>query len=324
MKVTYTLSWEEYAELFEDSLPRTDYFSIIVTAMIAIPLIGYGISLAAFGAPDEKILFSMFIGAPLFLVIASIFASKSQTGLARKKAIDKNRREHDRRHAKPQAFSFDQQKWTHESDAGKQENPWSALTHAAELRNVFTLTGDAISIMVPKQSLDSASMEALRNFVIPVRGDGWPFHITWWDYQASATAALWRKMWLRMAFGNVFGVVVLGWVVQSWLTSNEKSGVIWGWILASLAVLLTLSAQLWYVPLRFFTSSRSWRSPMKIKISPQGTVITTVSGDHFTAWKAFLVTGDPPRIPSLYRRVPLLPAIEALLFRRPAGDSPNS
>jgi hypothetical protein len=55
MKVTYTLSWEEYAELFEDSWPRTDYFSLIVTAMIAAPLIGYGITLAIFGAPDEKL-----------------------------------------------------------------------------------------------------------------------------------------------------------------------------------------------------------------------------------------------------------------------------
>jgi hypothetical protein len=285
MKVTYTLSWEEYAELFEDSLPRTDYFSLIATAMIAVPLIGYGITLAVF-ATDQTILYSMFIGAPLFLVIAMIFATKSQTGQARKRAITEKRQEYDRRQAKEQSFSFDQEKWTHETEAGKQESPWSALTHAAELKNVFTLTGEAISIILPKRALDAASTESVRQLAIPVRADGWPFHITWWDYQASATVMLWRKMWFRMAFGNVFGLIVLGWVVESWLTSNEKAGVIWGWILASLAVLLTLSAQLWYVPLRYFTSPRNWRSAMKFKLSPQGTIVTSLSGNHFTAWKA--------------------------------------
>lgn len=288
MKVTYILSWEEYAELFEDSWPRPDYFSLIVTVMISVPLIGYGITLALFGAPDETVIYAMFIGAPLFLVIAMIFATKTQTAQARKQAIAEKRQEYDRRQAKEQSFSFDQEKWTHETEAGKQQSPWSSLMHAAELRTVFTLTGEAISIIVPKRSLDASSLELLRQFAIPIRSDSWPFNITWWDYQASAIALLWRKMWFRMAFANVFGLVVLGWVVQTWLTSNEKAGVIWGWILASLAVLLTLSAQLWYAPLRYFTSSRSWRSPMKIEVSHQGTVFTTMSGRHFTAWKAFL------------------------------------
>ena len=287
MKVTYTLSWEEYAELFEDSWPRTDYFSLIVTAMIAAPLIGYGITLALFGAPDEKILYSMFISAPMFLVIAMIFATKSQTGQARKRTIAEKRQQYDRWQAKEQSFSFDQQTWTHETDAGKQESPWSALTHAAELRNVFTLTGEAISIIVPKRSLDAASLESLRQAAIPIRGDGWSFHITWWDYQASGTAVLWRKMWFRMAFANIFGIVVLGWVVQSWLTSNEKAGVIWGWILASLAVLLTLTAQLWYLPLRYLTSARNWRTPRKVELSARGIALITLKGNYFTAWKAF-------------------------------------
>jgi hypothetical protein len=287
MKVTYTLSWEEYAELFEDSWPRTDYFSLIVTAMIAAPLIGYGITLAIFGAPDEKILYSMFIGAPMFLVIATIFATKSQTRQARKRAVTEKRRQYDRRQATEQSFSFNHEKWMHETDAGKQESPWSALTHAAELRNVFTLTGDAISIIVPKRSLDAASLESLRRAAIPIRGNGWPFHITWWDYQASATAMLWRKMWFRMAFANVFGIFVLGWVGQSWLTSNEKAGVVWGWILASLAVLLTLTAQLWYMPLRYFTSARNWRTPRKVELSERGIVVITPTGNYFTAWKAF-------------------------------------
>jgi hypothetical protein len=286
MTVTYTLTWEEYAEQFQNAWPRPDYFSAIVACMVAVPLIGYGISLAVFGPPGETLLYSMFIGAPLFLVVATIVAMWSQAGPPLQRAIAQKRLEYERWHAKEQAFSFDGEKWTHETSAGKQETPWSALTHAKELPTVFSLTGESISVLVPKRALDSATLVLLRETALPVRGDGWSSQITWGDYSATESARAWRKYWFLLIFGNVFGFLVLGWVVHSWLIEAEKLRVIWGWILACSAVILTLTAQLWYLPLRYFTSRKAWRSPLKLEFSDRGVHVAMSGASFFTAWRA--------------------------------------
>ena len=287
MKVTYILTWEEYAEQYRDSWPRFDLFSVIVTAMVAVPMFGYGITLAILRMPDEVLLDSMFIGLPLFLVVAAVFTAKSQSGAAMKNAITEKRLEYDRWHAKEQSFFFDREKWTHETEAGKQESPWSALLCAQELPSILCLLGKNSWVRVPKRVLDSSTLTLLRQTAIPMRGDGWPFQISWWDDQASQTVMLWRKNWFLLTFGNVFGFVVIGWVVQSWFTSNEKAGVIWGWILALFAVILGLTAQFWYAPLRYFTSAKSWRAPQRVEISDRGVCFATPHGDSFTAWKTF-------------------------------------
>ena len=286
MKVTYTLTWEEYAEQFQNTWPRPDYFSAIVTCMVAVPLLGYGTILAIFGPPGETLVYLMFIVAPLCLVVATIASMWSQAGHPLQRAIAAQRLEYERWHAKEQTFFFDDQKWTHETSAGKQETPWSALTHAKELPTVFSLTGESISVLVPKRALDAANLVHLREAALPVRGDAWLSQISWWDYQATESARLWRKYWFPLILGNVLGLAVLGWVARIWLNTDEKLQVIWGWILASSAVILTLTAQLWYLPLRYFTSRKAWRSPMKLEFSDRGVHIAMSGVSFFTAWRA--------------------------------------
>lgn len=255
--------------------------------MVAVPLIAYGITLAIVGAPDEPLLYSMFIGGPLFLAIAAIFTLKSQAGKARKHMMAEKRVEYDRWHAKEQSLSLDREKWVHETETGKQESPWSALLYAQELPSSLYLIGARISALVPKRVLDPSVLSSLRQTAIPVGGGGWPFQIRWWDYQASETVMLWRKYWVWLALANVCGLAVIGWIVQSWLTANERIGVIWGWILALFAVVLALTAQLWYIPLKYFTSAKAWRAPKRIEISERGVCFATSQGDSFTAWKTF-------------------------------------
>lgn len=286
MKITYTLTWEEFAELHESSWPRPDYFSLIVIAAISVPLIGYGVSLSVFGMPDEGILTSAFIGAPLLLVVAGLVSLRSQSKKVLKGAIAEKRAEYDRWHTQEQSFSFDQDRWTHDTRSGKQEVVWSSLLHTLEWPNVLHLIGETGAVTIPKRGLETTTLTSLRQHAFPAAADGIPIQISWWDYQATETARLWRKHWFRLAFGNAFGLFILGWVVHQWLTTNEKAVTIWGWILASVAIVFTLTAQIWYLPLRYWTSSKPWRAPKKFAVSDRGFRLTDLYCDSFIAWKA--------------------------------------
>jgi len=286
MKATYTLTWEEFAELHGDAWPRPDYLSVIGIAIVAVPLVAYGITLAVYEMPGEYVS-SMFIGGPLFLLVAGLVSLKLQPKKAMSLAIAEKRSEYERWHAKEQSFSFDQERWIHECPAGRLDVPWPALLRATELPNVFVLMGESGSAIVPKRVLDPAALNMLGQLAFPVPADSWPFQIRAWDYQATETATLWRKFWFRLAFGNVFGLAVLGWIAHLWLTSDDKTGVLWGWILAALAVVITLSAQIWYLPLRYATSRRRWRAPKNMALADRGLYLSDAYGSFFNAWRSF-------------------------------------
>src|SRR5215472_4041359 len=312
MKSTYTLTWEEFAELHQSSWPRPDYFSGIVTGAVSVPLFAYGMSLAVFGMPDEPGLYSAFIGAPLLLAVTAIGSLMSQSRKVLKGAIAEKRAEYDRRNAQEESFSFDQEKWTRDTPSGKQEVVWSSLLHTLEWPNVLHVAGEGGAATVPKRVLEPAALTSLRQHAFPAAADGLPIQISWWDYQASETALLWRKYWFRLAFGNAFGLFVLGWVVDQWLSTNEKAITLWGWILASFAVLVVLAAQIWYLPLRYWTSSKPWRAVKKLSFSDRGFRLTDSYCDLFIAWRAchtfqeigraFLIHTSPGRYYLLSKR----------------------
>jgi hypothetical protein len=260
MKSTYRLTWEEFAELYQNSWPHPDYFSGVVTVIVAVPLIGYGLSLAVFGMPDERGVYTMFIAGPVLLVVAAMASLRSQSRKALKGAVTEKRAEYDRWNAQEESFSFDQEKWTRDTQSGRQEVVWPSLLCSLEWPNVLHLVGGSGAVTVPKRVLEPAALTTLRQNAFPAAADGLRLQISWWDDQATETALLWRKYWFRLAFGNAFGLFVLGFVVDQWLSSNEKAITLWGWILASAAVVFVLTAQIWYLPLRYWTSSRPWRA----------------------------------------------------------------
>jgi hypothetical protein len=62
---------------------------------------------------------------------------------------------------------------------------------------------------------------------------------------------------------------------------------IWGWILAAFAVVLVLTAQLWYLPLKYVTLPRPFGAPMKFQLHDAGIYFATGSAKFFLAWKTF-------------------------------------
>ena len=263
------------AEQFEDSWPHPDYFAAIVTAIVALPLIGYGVALAVFGAPDETLLCSLFIGGPFILMVAAILAITLEAQQAKKRAVAEKRSDYERWSATEQSFSFDQQNWTHEAEGGKLESPWSALLVAIERKNAFSLRAEKGSMTVPKRVFESASLTSLRQYALPVRGNGWEFGFSFRDHQAAQTALLWHKRGFAMVFANSLGVVVLGWIMKSWIAEIGKPVMIWGWILAAAATLFALTAQLWYLPLKYVTWPRHLKEPMTVEFSNSGVYCAT-------------------------------------------------
>ncbi|MBZ5525599.1 MAG: YcxB family protein [Acidobacteriia bacterium] len=300
MTFIYTPTWEEYAEQFENIWPRPDYFSAIVITMVTLPLIAYGIALEIFGTRGEELLYSMFIGGPFFLAVAAALAVTSQARSAKAKAVAEKRLEYEKWCANEQSFSFDQEKWTHTTEAGRQESPWSALRIAIEHKSAFWLTTEKSSIMICKRVFDPSALTLLRQAALPVRGDGWKFYSRCWDYQAAGTVLLWRKRWFAMAFGNVFALAVLGWIVQTWLAQDAKPVMIWGWILAAFAVVLTLTAQLWYLPLQYLTWPKRWKEPMTLEFSEWGVHFTTANENFFLSWKTLRKSEETGRAFLLY------------------------
>ncbi len=161
MESPYSLTWEEYAELFSNSWPRPDYFSAIVITMVSIPLIANGVILAIFGMPDEHFLSWMFIGCPA-LLLSTFFSMATGSKKAINEAITKRREEYEQWHAKEQLFSFDEEKWTLQNESGRVEVPWSALVSGNELPTVFYLASESGRAIVPKRVLTAERVDLLR------------------------------------------------------------------------------------------------------------------------------------------------------------------
>ncbi|HZI55555.1 MAG TPA: YcxB family protein [Verrucomicrobiae bacterium] len=286
MEISYLLTWEEYAELFSNSWPRPDYFSAIVITMVSIPLIVYGIILAFFGMPDEHFLSWMFIGCPALLLPSAFLSMATGSKKAVKEAVAKRRAEYEKWHVKEQLFSFDQEKWTLRNESGKVEVPWSALVSANEWPAVFYLVSESGRAIVPKRALTMERVDLLRRLASLEIAPMWPFQMSVWDYQATETAQFWKRYWFRMAFGNVFGMVVLIWLLQTWFTSNGKFDIVWGWSIAGFVVVMTLTAQIWYLPLKYWTAPGQWRTPKGLGISDRGMCIKDLHTCSFHGWKS--------------------------------------
>lgn len=287
MESTYTLTWEEYAELFSDSWPRPDYFSAVVVAMVSIPLIAYGVTLTVFGMPDEHTISWVFIGGPAFLLLAAVLSVASGNKKAKNEAVAEKRAQYERWHAKAQWFSFDQEKWTLQNESGTLEVPWSALAASVEWPGVFHLIANSGQAIVPKRAMTREMVDQVRSHAALGLTEPWPFKISAWDYQMAETARLWKRHWFRMAFANIFGIVVLVWLFQIWLSSNEKMGIVWGWVIAGFAVVMTLTAQLWYLPLKYWTSPRQWRTPKGLGLTERGLYFEGPYTRSFHDWKSF-------------------------------------
>ena len=152
---------------------------------------------------------------------------------------------------------------------------------------MFFLVSEGGQAVVPKRALKAEMVDSLRKFASLESSDIWPYKVSVWDYQAAEIVRFWKRYWFRMGFGNIFGVVVLVWPFQIWHESNEKIGIVWGWVIAAFVLILTLSAQIWYVPLKYWTSRERPGAPKGVAISGGGLCFGESGIRSFLGWKQF-------------------------------------
>jgi hypothetical protein len=276
------------------------------------------------GLRDEKVMLTIFWGMPLLLLAGAVFSITSQARKERKEASEEARRKYDLWSAKEQTFSFDQAKWILETDAGRREIPWSSLLKAVEWPHVFYLVGENGSVIVPSRVFDAGTLMAMRKLLFPVLEERWPCRMSCWDYQATETARLWRKHWFQMGSLNLVCLYVLSWILENRFGAADKAIEAWGWVIGLFVVVLLLTGQLWYFPLKYFTSPKAWRLPQSLNFSDRGLYSADSHNQQFTSWRsfreflelrrAFLIYGDRSNFIMLSKRY--FPTVQQNEIRR--------
>jgi hypothetical protein len=91
-------------------------------------------------------------------------------------------------------FTFDQEKWTIETKAGRQELLWSGLLGGAEWKNVITLAArDLLTAAIPKWSLDTEELDSLRRLALRPIETGWQSDVNMSDFILTEVPSLWRR-----------------------------------------------------------------------------------------------------------------------------------
>ena len=298
MTVRYILSWEEFMEVYERSLPRPSIGSFICMVLIAIASGTFGGLLIYFIQPQDRMIASVFCWISLAILVAAFWDLKFRTSKRRQQFTREMRSIYDRYYDGEQAFEFDDHKWTHETKAGKYEASWSALTTAAERPNVIHWSTKDHSIVLPKRVIaamprsdsgardEKVALAQLHGLALGPLNNGSSFRLSIFDYLLIEIASLWRRHPFLMAEAHLGGVL---WVlmIANGMYNSVGPGVVFGWIIASVLLFLTITGQLWYFTTKYFTAPADLRDAWQSEFSDRGVRTRSAEMELFSAWTTF-------------------------------------
>src|SRR5260221_5501158 len=214
----YVVSGEEFMEIHGGSLPRPSIGFFICAVLIAIAFGTFCGLLIYFIQPQDRMIASVFCWFSLALLVAAFWDLKFRTNKRRQRFIREMRSIYERYYDGEQAFAFDDEKWRHETKAGKYEASWSALTTAAEQPNVIHWSTRDHIIMLPKRVIaaiagphcvlrdDETALARLRRYALGPLDNGLSFRLGIIDYVLTETPSLWRRHPFLMAEAHPCGV----------------------------------------------------------------------------------------------------------------------
>jgi hypothetical protein len=298
MTVRYVLSWEEFMEVHAQALPRPSIGSFICAVLMAIASGAFGGLLICFIQPQDRVVASVFCWLSLAILLAAFWDLKVRTKKRRQHFIRELRSIYDRYYDREQSFAFDDDKWTHETKAGKYEALWSALTTAVERPNVFHWSTREHVIVLPKRIIaaiagsdsgarvQETTLARLRHFALGPLDNGSSFRLGIIDYVLIEIPSLWRCHPFLMAeahLGGVFWVVM----IACGMYNSAGPGVVFGWIIAGLLLFLTITGQLWYFVTKYFTAPASLRIAWESGFSERGVRTSSAEIELFSTWTTF-------------------------------------
>jgi len=257
-------------EVHQESLPKPHIVSFAFTMFIAIAVGVFGGVLTYAVRSQDRLVASMFLWLSLVLFLAAFWDLKFRTRIRAKRVVRELRSVYDRYHSGEQRFSFDREKFGHETRSGRYEAPWSGLLQGVERSSVITLSTKEHYLIVPKRvfagNTTSAAaeqtgvqpLETLRQLILGPQGDAWPFHLGFTDYVFTEVPTLWRQHPFLMAEAHAGGLCLFLMIVYTMYNSTGP-GVIWVWMVAAFFLFLTITTQFWHFLIKYRAESTRLR-----------------------------------------------------------------
>jgi hypothetical protein len=285
MTVSYSPSWEEFAELYQDSLPSPDIISFIAMICVSVLVGAFG----AFAMSIAKTTANQ-LGASLFCAIAVVVAVAAYWDLKirpkghRDAYLREVRSIYERFYSASRTFTFDAEKWTVQSDSGRRESTWSGLQRASESKNVFMLTGESESALIPKRVLDEAALQSLRQLAFKSSGQAMPGRVAFADY-LSNTIQLTLRGQLFLAWMFVLLVIAIG--AGGFISNFGGDDVFFGAIFGGGILLLSAIALFAALVVQYRTTHRRAKAPLDTEFLSQGVRYRTADAESFVCWRTF-------------------------------------
>jgi len=296
--VTYTLSWEEFLELSQSSLPKAGIWSFAAALSIATAIGIFGGVLTYAVDPGSKAIASIFCVLSLLLFAASFWDLIVRTKKRKARALKKLRFRYELYFADEQKFAFDHEKWALGTTTKKHETLWASLMSTVETQNTIALSTTIGSTLVPKRVLDRQALDSLRRITYGENEESWHFHVSLLEYVLTEAESRWRRRPFLMVTTHTVG---LSFFLMIAYGLYDKTGpeVSWGWLVALLVLILTVGMQFFY-PFVNYQTSDSLRHAWEAKFSDRGVWIRIPDGDSFSTWINFAKTQETRRSFLLY------------------------
>jgi hypothetical protein len=213
--ISYKICWEEFLEFSQESLPCPSVASFVACFFIAIAVGVFGVVLTYAVDPGSKMMASSFCWLSLALFVAAFWDLRVRTSRRRTLGIRDLRAVYDQYYSGERTFTFDQEKWTLQTQAGKQELLWSGLLSGAEWKSVITLAArDLLTAAVPKRVLLPEELDSLRRLAIRPIEKHWQSNVSMSDYLLTEVPSLWRRHPFLMSEAHIAGLFFIAMIAN--------------------------------------------------------------------------------------------------------------
>jgi YcxB-like protein len=298
VSVNYTLTWEEFLEIYSHSIPRPQVTASIAFVILSIGMAAYGVlvlhSVRSYDRPYAAVFFFLCF---LFLLFAA-WALRILT-LGRRKAFFRGlRAEYQENYCREQALAFDGERWIHTNPDGKREVSWAGVQGALETANAFAFWAKSGPVILPKRAFDGNSisdstekplargLELLRQMTLGQNEGATTCRVGFVDYELTEVASLWKTRPIAMLRYYAVGFFC-SFLLAEGMRHSRGLRVIWGWAIAVLILFATITGPFWYFLVEYLSAHRDIRIPGKYAFSARGVRLSRPGFEHFAAWAAF-------------------------------------
>ena len=297
MRVTYTVSWEEFWEVHKSSAPKANFASFVGMIFIGLATCVFGVILTSLVGPEDRSVSATFIWLSLAVFLAAFWDLKLRPKRHKQQFVANLHDSYSRSYSGEQTFSFDPEKWTHQAQDGKYECAWEKLRYVVEYTNVFGLWTRTYLVMIPKRALGAdlspadtdpdrvPSLGDLRRYAFGPADNAIRCQLGFSDYVLTEVPSLWRRRTFSMIAAHLVGLLFFVLLVDG-LRQSPADSSFRSWAVAFLIFFLTITAQFGYFAMQYIVVSAlriSWES----EFTDRGECVRSPRTNYFGAWETF-------------------------------------